>query len=191
VKRKAASKAIVACAQELWDLRLVTGSSGNISAKLDDGSLLITPTGRAFRKLHADELVRIDSRTGAALDADKRPSSEYPLHVAAYDARPDITLVVHTHPTYCVVWSGSGRLYPRETVASMESLAAMVWVDFFPAGSAQLAEATSAALAGGAPLALLGNHGLIAVGTDFDVALVQTDLAEECARVAYLARSMG
>ena len=191
MKRKSASKAIVACAQELWDLRLVTGSSGNISAKLDDGSILITPTRRAFRKLDPGELVRIDAGTGASFDVDKRPSSEFPLHLAAYRARPDIALVVHTHPTHCVVWSGTGQLFPRDTVASTESLAAMVWVDFFPAGSVELAEATSAALAGGAPLALLGNHGLIAVGTDFDEALVQTDLAEECARVAYLARAMG
>jgi len=191
MKRKAAGRAIVACARELWDRRLVTGSSGNLSARLADGSILITPTGRAFRALDARELVRIDPQTGASLEDGKAPSSEYLLHIAAYRARPDIGIVVHTHPTYCVVWSGAGRLFPRDTVASTESLAPMVWVDFFPSGSLQLAEATSAALSGGAPLALLGNHGLIAVGTDFDDALVQTDLAEECARVAYLARAMG
>lgn len=191
MKRKAAAQAIVACARELWARRLVSGSSGNISARLRDGTLLITPTGRALRALDPRELVTIDPLTGASHDPAKRPSSEWPLHAAAYRARPDITLVVHTHPTYCVVWSGSGRLFPRDTVAATESLAPMVWVDFFPAGSVQLANATSAALTGGAPLALLGNHGLIAVGTDFDEALVQTDLAEECARVAYLARAMG
>ena len=68
MKRKAAGRAIVACARELWDRRLVTGSSGNLSARLADGSILITPTGRAFRALDARELVRIDPQTGASLE---------------------------------------------------------------------------------------------------------------------------
>jgi L-fuculose-phosphate aldolase len=61
----------------------------------------------------------------------------------------------------------------------------MTFVPYYPTGTQQLADATREALRGGAPLALLARHGLVAVSRDIDEAYVQTDLAEECAKVAY------
>ncbi len=164
---------------------MINGSSGNLSARLDDGTLLITPTGCSFAYVEPADLVHLD-RDAQPYHRGQRPSVELPLHRAAYRARPDIRYVVHTHPTYCVVWSQRGRLFPRETVAANESLAAMAWVPFHPSGSQELADATEAALLGGAPLALLENHGLVAVARDCETAFIQTDLAEACAKVAYL-----
>ncbi len=178
----AARRAIAACARELWDRRLVTGTSGNLSMRLDDGSFAVTPTGAALRALDPAAVVHVDA-SGRPIDGG-RPSIELPLHLAAYGARSDARVVVHTHPTFCVVWAGLGRIFPRETVASRESLAAIGWVPYHPPGSRELAEGTASALAD-APLALLESHGLVAIGTSFDVPFVQTDLAEECARVAY------
>jgi ribulose-5-phosphate 4-epimerase/fuculose-1-phosphate aldolase len=147
--------------------------------------LMITPTRKALGLLRKKDLARIDS-AGVGLSGTK-PSSEWRLHVAAYAARDDIEVVVHTHPTFCVVWAGEDRLFPRETVASTESLAAMKLVAYHPTGSQELADATRAALGDGTPLALLARHGLVAVAREMDEAYVQTDLAEECARVAYYA----
>ena len=161
----------------------MTGSSGNVSARLEDGTILISPTRKSLGLIGPDDLVRID-RGGRALGSGS-PSSEWRLHAAAYDARPQISWVVHTHPTFCVVWAGEDRLFPRETVASTESLAAMRFVPYHPTGTQELADATRRALEDGTPLALLARHGLVAVADDIDEALVQTDLAEECARVAY------
>lgn len=161
----------------------MSGSSGNVSARLDDGTLLITPTRKALGLLAESDLVRI-SHDGKPEDGGK-PSGEWRLHVAAYTARQDIETVVHTHPTFCVVWAGEDRLFPRETVASTESLAPMTFVPYHPTGTQELADATRDALRDGTPLALLGRHGLVAVSRDFDEAYVQTDLAEECAKVAY------
>lgn len=181
-----ARAAIVRCSHALWERGLVTGSSGNVSARVDDGSFLITPTRIALGLLRKRDLARIDS-SGTSLN-DAKPSSEWRLHVAAYAARGDIEVVVHTHPTFCVVWAGLDRLFPRETVASTESLAEMKLVAYYPTGTQELADATRAALTDGTPLALLARHGLVAVAREMDDAYVQTDLAEECARVAYFAR---
>ncbi|HTX02770.1 MAG TPA: class II aldolase/adducin family protein [Candidatus Acidoferrales bacterium] len=183
MKPRDAREQIVGCAHALWDRGLVTGSSGNISARLDDGDLLITPTRKALGFLRKSDLVRIDMDGKSRKDG--KPSSEWRLHVAAYAARTDIEVVVHTHPTFCVVWSGEDRLFPRETVASMESLRAMKLVPFHPNGTQALADATRDALADGTPLALLARHGLVAVSREMEDAYVQTDLAEECAKVAY------
>ena len=171
------------CSRALWDRGLVTGSSGNVSARLDDGSILITPTRRSLGLIAEADLARIDL-DGNHLEGGKA-SSEWRLHAAAFAARRDIETVVHTHPTFCVVWAGTDRLFPRETVAATESLAAMKFVPFYPAGTQLLADATRDALVDGTPLALLGRHGLVAVGAEMEEPYVQTDLAEECARVAY------
>ena len=175
---------LVRIARDLWDRKLVSGSSGNLSARLDDGSILITPTGCAFARVTTDELVHCDP-AGVPRNPGHRPSVELPLHLAAYRARADIRYVVHTHPVFCVVWSQTGRLFPRDTVAATESLAAIAWARFAPSGSVELAEIVADALSSGAPLALLENHGLIAVSNDIDTAFIQTDLAEGCAHVAY------
>jgi L-fuculose-phosphate aldolase len=177
--------ALVRTARALWERRLISGTSGNLSARLDDGTILITPTGCSFAHVEPADLVHLD-HTAQPYHAGQRPSVELPLHRAAYRARTDIRYVVHTHPTFCVVCSRYGALFPRETVAATESLAPMAWVPFHPSGSQALADATEIALASGAALALLENHGLVAVARDIDDAFVQTDLAEECAKVAYL-----
>jgi ribulose-5-phosphate 4-epimerase/fuculose-1-phosphate aldolase len=178
-----ARAALIRCCRALWERGLVSGSSGNVSARLDDGTLLITPTRKALGLLAENDLVRI-SHDGAPREGGK-PSGEWRLHVAAYAARQEIQIVVHTHPTFCVVWAGEDRLFPRETVASTESLAAMTFVPYHPTGTQELADATRNALRDGTPLALLASHGLVAVSNDIDEAYVQTDLAEECAKVAY------
>jgi ribulose-5-phosphate 4-epimerase/fuculose-1-phosphate aldolase len=183
LKTSDAREAIVDCAHALWDRGLVTGSSGNISARLDNGAFLITPTRKALGLLKKSDLVQINE-AGEVLGEGKQ-SSEWRLHVAAYASRDNIIAVVHTHPTFCVVWAAEDRLFPRETVASTESLRAMNLVQFFPNGTQALADATREALADGTPLALLARHGLVAVSDNFEDAYVQTDLAEECAKVAY------
>jgi ribulose-5-phosphate 4-epimerase/fuculose-1-phosphate aldolase len=181
--RRDLSEAIVRCSRALWERGLVTGSSGNVSARLDDGTMLITPTRKALGLLKEADLVRLD--LAGKPKKDGKPSSEWRLHAAAYAARRDITAVVHTHPTFCVVWAGEDRLFPRETVASTESLAPMKLVAYHPTGTQELADATRDALADGTPLVLLARHGLVAVAGDLEDAYVQTDLAEECAKVAY------
>lgn len=183
MRKGTASEEVIRCSRALWERGLVTGSSGNVSARLDGGAILITPTRKALGLLREEDLVQIDS-TGKASGGGK-PSSEWRLHVAAYAARPQIRFVVHTHPTFCVVWAGENQVFPRETVASMESLAPIAFVAYHPTGTQALADATRDALESGSPLALLARHGLVAVGEDIDEAYVQTDLAEECAKVAY------
>ncbi len=189
MRARRAREEILDCAHALWDRGLVTGSSGNISVRLDDGDILITPTRKALGLLRKSDLVRIGA-DGMPRENGK-PSSEWRLHVAAYAARNDIAVVVHTHPTFCVVWSAHDRIYPRETIAATESLAAMKLVPFHPNGTQALADATRDALTDGTPLALLARHGLVAVSREMEDAYVQTDLAEECARVAYFAIVLG
>ncbi len=174
---------IVDCAARLWRRGLVTGSSGNISARTEDGDILVTPSGRSLERLTEREIVRVDP-TGTPRDATARPSSELPLHLAAYRVRPDATVLVHTHPTACVIWSKRGRLFARDTVGAIETLGAVGWIPYSPAGSVELAESGAEIFARGVDTILMERHGLSVLATTMERAFILTDLAEESARIA-------
>ena len=182
--------AIVRCCARLWERRLVTGTSGNVSARLDDGDILATPAARSFGSLRAEELVRVDSNGAARVPA-QHPTSELALHLAAYVARPDARCVVHAHPTFCVVWSKSGAVFPQDTVGARETLGPVAWTPFRPAGSPELASLCAAQFAGGFDTVLMERHGLSTIGATLEDAFVLADLAEEAARIAFFSRLAG
>lgn len=178
-----ARSAIVEYGALLWQRRLVTGSSGNLSVRLADGDLIVTPTLGSLRNLRPGDLVRTDAQ-GRPREGTGRPTSELPLHVAAFAARPDAHVVMHTHPTFCVVWSKMGRMFERDTVGARETLGEVAWTPYRPPGSQQLAEVTAQAFAAGADIVLMERHGVSALAHTFEQAFLGTDLAEEAARIA-------
>jgi L-fuculose-phosphate aldolase len=178
---------IVAYCRRLWDRRLVTGTSGNVSVKLPDGDLLVTPSGRCLGSVTQAELVRVDAH-GHARDPNARATSELPLHLAAYDVRSDITCVVHTHPTFCVVWSKFGMIFARDTVGARETLGPVAWTAYRDPGTSDLAKLCAVEFARGIDTVLMERHGVSTVGSTLEQAFVRTDLAEEAARIAYFSR---
>jgi L-fuculose-phosphate aldolase len=151
---------------------------------MDDGTLLVTPSARSIGHLHARDLVALES-DGTPRDGAGVPTSELPLHLAAYRARTDIACVVHTHPTMCVVWSKIGAIFPRDTVGASETLRTCAWTPYYRNGSEELAAACAEQFAAGVDVVMMERHGLSVVSRDLDDAFLQTDLAEEAARIAY------
>jgi L-fuculose-phosphate aldolase len=168
----------------LWERRLVTGTSGNVSVRLEDGDIIITPTLVSLRAVRPQDLVRTDAQ-GAPRNPSQRPTSELPLHLAAYSVRPDVRAVIHTHPTFCVVCSKRGRVFERDTVGARETLGEVAWTPYRPPGSQELAAVTSQEFARGIDTVLMERHGLSAVGPTLEQAFVNTDLAEEAARIDF------
>lgn len=171
----------------LWDRRLVTGTSGNVSLRLEDGDIVVTPTQISLRAVEPGQLVRTGPG-GEPRAGEGRPTSELPLHVAAYEARPDIRAIVHTHPTFCVVWSKTGSAFERDTVGARETLGEVAWTPYEPPGSQALARVTAVQFARGIDTVIMERHGLSAVGATLEQAYVATDLAEEAARIAFFSR---
>lgn len=168
-----------------WARGLVFGTSGNLSCRLADGSVLVTPTARALRGLAAADLAHVDA-DGAPLGNGPRATSELPLHLAAYRARPEMRCVLHTHPTHCIVWSKTGRLFALDTVGARESLGTIAHTPYHPPGSQELAACCARAFAAGSDSVVMQDHGLTSLGITCEEAFVRTDLAEECARLSVL-----
>ncbi len=189
MKYRAALYELTEIGRALWERRLVSGSSGNLSARLDDGSLLLTRAGVCLRELRTADFVVTDS-FGRPHDEKRRPTTEYQLHVAAYQTRPDINVALHTHPTFCVIWSKHNTVLPRDTVGARETLRDVAVAPYQPPGTVELANEVAAALKG-ADNVLMERHGLLSVSASIEDAFLQTDLVEEAARIAYFSRLAG
>ncbi len=180
---------IVTYAARLYERGLVAGSSGNISLRVSGETLLVTPASRSLRGLEPSEIVAC-ATDGTPLDRAQRPTSELPLHLAAYRVRPDTQCVIHTHPTYCIAWSKTRALFPLDTVGALESLGAIELVPYAKAGTRELAELCAAAFARGVDTIVMERHGLSCLATDLETAFIRTDLAEATAHIEFAASGL-
>src|SRR5690349_21585289 len=163
---------IVAAGRRLGARGVIAAGEGNISARLADGRLLITPSGRRKDELRADELMVVAARasaSGADGSTGARPSSDIAIHLAAYAARPDVHAVIHAHLPAAMALTLAGEVPdPAVLPETTLFLPRLPFVPFAAAGSAELAAAIAEALSNGAaPLpgaALLERHGAVAVG---------------------------
>lgn len=99
---------LVAAGRNLYARGWVPATSGNFSARLDDGRIAITVSGRHKGELDDDDIMLVDA-DGDALDTSKRPSAETLLHVRLYRRFPDVAAVLHTHSVNDTLISRSGR----------------------------------------------------------------------------------
>jgi L-fuculose-phosphate aldolase len=182
----AARAQIVEYCARLYSRGLVAGNSGNVSMRLGDGRIVVTPTGASLRALEPGDLV-VCSAEGTALPGQGRPTSELPLHIAAYRVRPDIACVIHTHPTYCVGWSKTGALFPLDTVGAIESLGPIAWTRYAKSGTQELADICSEAFARDVDTIVMERHGLSSVAGTLESAFIRTDLAEQTAHIEFAA----
>lgn len=171
--------------QRLVKTGMVTGSSGNVSARLKNSPedlVLITARGIELEELTPRSLSVIDLN-GEPVEEDLPPSSESALHLSIYRSRPNVGSVVHSHPIFSTVAAVSGREIPPivDEVVIKIGGAVQVAEYAFP-GTEELAEKALSAL-GNRMAVLLRNHGLITVGRTPEEALENSILVERLAQI--------
>ncbi len=187
-----ARAAVLAAAAGLLAKGLVEGTSGNVSARQEDGTFVVTPSSVDYSSMVEDDLVVVDSG-GAVLDspAGHSPSSEVSLHLACYTAFSDVASVIHAHPVWATMFAAAHEELPP----CVDELATYVGgevrcSEYAVPGSEQLGAAAVAALQGRGA-ALLANHGVVAVGPSPARVLHIVALVERTAQIAWGARALG
>jgi L-fuculose-phosphate aldolase len=173
-------------ARALADEGMAIGSVGNISARAD-GAIRITPTALTYDRMSRADLVTV-APDGRTLRGRRAPSRELPLHLAVYEARPDVGAVVHCHSPWATAWSFIDEpLGPSTEEMTYYGIGPVRTSRPASAGSPALAAAAVEAL--GASLgALLGRHGTLAVGETVQQAMTVARALEHQAHVAWLVR---
>lgn len=177
-------------AKSMFDRGLTGGSTGNISARTDDGGLLVTPTGSCFGRLDPGRLARFDAE-GKHIDGD-RPTKEMPLHAAFYETRSSAEAVVHLHSCHAVALSmlpgvDEDDFLPPLTPYAIMQLGKVKLLPFFLPGDAAIGEAITG-LAGRRSAVMLANHGPVVAGKDVEAACNAIEELEATARLALLVR---
>lgn len=153
---------------------LSPGRSGNVSARCGAG-MLITPTGIAYDSLSEESIVFL-REDGAARRGSLLPSSEWQLHRAVYDAKPDANAIVHCHSANATALACVGRAIPAfHYMVAVAGGADIPLAPYATFGTRELAEAVAATLRD-RRACLLAHHGQIACGVDLAAAL---ELARE------------
>lgn len=180
---------IVRFGRSLFDRGLTAGSSGNISARLDDGWLL-TPTNACLGNLDPARLAKLDWQ-GRTLSGDP-PSKEAPLHHSMYEERRGAGAIVHLHSTHSAAVSCLGGLdhadcLPPLTAYFVMKIGRLPLIPYHRPGDPALGDAIRG-LARRHCAVLLANHGPVVSGATLEAAVYATEELEETAKLFLLLR---
>jgi L-fuculose-phosphate aldolase len=106
--------AVLATAKELLAKGLVEGTAGNVSARMADGNICITPSSVDYRAMVLDDLVVIDP-TGEVVSGERAASSEKALHLACYAAFEEVGSVIHSHPVHASMFAIARKPIPARS----------------------------------------------------------------------------
>jgi len=175
---------LVETCRRLSGLGMMPASDGNCSIRLDETTMLITPTGVRKEQLKPRDLVQVDLESD---EASSRVSTEWRMHARIYQRSPEIQALVHAHPAYLTAWGLRGEA--PDSSLLFETAETVGPIRIIPAqepGTEAFAEAVAEAL-GDAGVAILANHGAVAVGASLEEALFRLERAEHLSQVASLA----
>ena len=163
--------------------------SGHCSARRDDGSFYINSGASVRATLTAHDIVAIDL-DGELREGTARPPLEFPLHAEIYRARPDVQVVMHTHPQWSTLLTMVGA--PWRPVCPQGALLGEVPVVDSPlsVNTRAMGERVAAALGSG-PAVLLKSHGAVVVGADIVQCFALAIYLEDNASRQYRAMQIG
>ncbi|MPQ96108.1 MULTISPECIES: 3-oxo-tetronate 4-phosphate decarboxylase [Thioclava] len=179
-------------AKSMFDRGLTGGSTGNISARTDDGGLLVSPTGTSFGRLDPVRLSLFDAQ-GRLIDGDA-PTKEMPLHSAFYETRSNAGAVVHLHSCHAVALSmlpcaDPDNFLPPLTPYAIMKLGKVTLLPYFMPGDAAMGRAVRG-LAGKRSAVMLANHGPVVAGKDVEAACNAIEELEDTARLSLMTRGL-
>ena len=181
-------KEIIATCLVMEEKGINQGTSGNVSARWNDG-LLITPSGLAYEVMAPEEIIFLDKE--GTPHGPHSPSSEWRFHFDIMLARPDVQAIVHAHPSYCTAHAILGKDIPAVhymiAAAGGPNIRCAPYATF---GTEELSRGAVTALENRLAC-LLANHGLIACGPSLRKALWLANEVEVLAKQYFLSLQIG
>ncbi len=188
--REAVYAAVLAASRGMLESGLTAGTSGNVSARLDDGNVVITPSSVPYQQMTDGDLVVLDL-DGRQVTGLRPPSSEMLLHLACYHAFDEIGAVLHSHPPHATMFACARRPVPPVIDEAVLFIGGEVPVaEYAISGSAEVG-VNAVRVLRDVGSALLASHGLVTVAATPAKALHQAGVVEHCARVALGAGVLG
>ena len=168
----------------------VSGCDGNLSVRLAQDRVLITPTGFSKGFLRARDMVTVDF-SGKKIAGLHRPTTEVEMHLTIYKLRPDVTAVVHAHPCVATGFASAG-LALRDSICLelLLTLGEVPLAPYAPPGTAALSHALKPFIPNHDAI-LMQNHGVVAYSNSLKQAYLNMEIVEHCASIMLVTSLLG
>lgn len=162
----------------LLEQKLVARTWGNISARVDEKSCVISPSGLDYLHTEPEDvaLLKLDDMS---YEGRRKPSSEKGIHAAAYRVFPDVNYVIHTHQDFATALGLGGFDETKLTAEEKEILGTVAVASYGLPGTKKLMKNVKAAYEGGARVVLMEHHGVVVCGTSREDAMKMVHTLEE------------
>ncbi len=183
-------EAIVRFGRQLHASGFVAATDGNLSIRLDEDRLLVTPTCMSKGMMRPADLVIVDME-GNRLAGKRKVSSEIGMHLLIYRLRPDVKGIVHAHPPTATGFAASGFGLSRPLVCEVVvGLGSIPLARYGTPGTAELTDALEP-LIGEHDAILMANHGVVTYGSSLENAFMKMETVEHFARIALVTHLLG
>jgi L-fuculose-phosphate aldolase len=181
---------IVEVGRRVYQRGYVASNDGNISARLDDKRVVITPTGVSKGFMTPEDLIVLDME-GKVVSGIKKPSSEMFMHLSVYKHRPDVMSVCHAHPPYATGFAVAG--IPLDKCILPEVIIVLGGIPIVEYGTPGTSEFFKPVLKiiDKYDAFLLANHGALTIGKDVVNAYHKMETLEHFAHIAFVAQQLG
>jgi L-fuculose-phosphate aldolase len=174
----------------MYQQKMIAGTDGNISVKLDDDRIMITPSGLPKGNLKPEDIVIVDIN-GKHLQGNLKASSESLMHLFVYKNRPGIKACVHSHAPYITAFAVAGIHLAEDILPEVVvSIGGIPLTDYAPPGTDAVPKCLEPYIAANNAF-VLRNHGLLTIGRSLNEAFFRHETVEHYARIVHLARQLG
>lgn len=182
---------IIEVGKLLYFKDFVASNDGNISVKLDDGNILITPSGVSKGRMKAEDFIVV-SPNGTIVEGNKKPSSEMKMHLRVYERRRDVRAVVHAHPQNTTAFSAvKGMVIEKILLPEVIFTLGNIRVAEYGTPTTPDLPDTINGVICDADAIILRNHGALTVGTDVLDAYFKMETLEHYCAIRLKTMSIG
>jgi L-fuculose-phosphate aldolase len=176
--------------QKMYDKGFVAANDGNISVRLTDDIIIVTPTAISKGSMDPDSMVKMNI-DGEILSGRSKPSSEVKMHIEVYNQSRDIRSVVHAHPPMSTAFAVARRPLDKPIISeAIMGLGVVPVAKYAKPGTSEVPQSVSPYVKDYNAV-LLANHGLLTWGTDITQAFFRMESAEHYAKILYYLEKIG
>lgn len=181
---------IVEAGKRLYQKGLVASNDGNISVRLNENEIMITPTGVCKGDMSPDQMLKVDM-DGKLISGFMKPTSEMKMHLAVYRLRKDVKAIVHAHPPKATAFAVAGKTLDKITLPEVIFALGSVSMSEYGTPSTDELPKSIEKHIGTSDAILLANHGALTVGTTVMDAYFKMETLEHFASISLYARMLG
>ena len=183
-------RAVLDAAKHMYARGLVEGTAGNVSGRIDEMTVAMTPSSLSYEAMTLDDIVICDLE-GVVKEGHQSPTSEKGLHLSCFALYPEVQGVVHCHAKYASMFAVAHLPIPAGIDEFIVYIGGDVPIcDYYPSGSDGLGPEVASKL-GDRSAALMANHGMVCVGKSVEDALHSALIVEHNAQIMWGAIALG